>query len=67
MRAYVIPLLKHRFGQEVDEVGVDGGNRVMLEDRLCRLIQSRAAVKLKFFVNFTFFKCNIKIVVPGIR
>lgn len=39
----------------------------MLVDWLCRLIQSAAAVKLKFFVDFTFFERDIKIVVSGIR
>ncbi len=39
----------------------------MFVDWLCRLIQSAATVKLKFFVDFTFFEREIKIVVSGIR
>lgn len=46
MRADVVPLLKHRFRQKVDEVSVDCSDGVIFKDWFCGLIQSGTAVEL---------------------
>lgn len=63
----VVPLLKHGFRQEVDKVGVNSRNSVVLKDRLCGLVQSCAAVKLKFCVDIRFLQSYVQVVVFWIR